>query len=114
MLDKLTPDLERPRYFEGYAETHNWTHKYAIWEFPYMTALILMYNIDVMHQERNMGESIISTCMSFPGKIKDNRKAQQDLAQLCNCPSLEFKVNGGKPHAEKPSGQFLGLIMMSH
>jgi hypothetical protein len=64
-----------------------------------MSALILMHNIDVMHQERNMGESIISTCMGFPGKTKDNRKAQQDLVELCNRPSLELKVNGGKPHA---------------
>jgi hypothetical protein len=37
--------------------------------------------------------------MGFPGKKKDNRKAQQDLAELCNRPSLEFKVNGGKPRA---------------
>jgi hypothetical protein len=61
-----------------------------------MPALILMHNIDVMHQELNMGESIISTCMGFPGKIKDNMKARQDLAELCNCPSLELKVTGGK------------------
>jgi hypothetical protein len=26
-------------------------------------------------------------------------KAQQDLAELCNHPSLELKLNGGKPHA---------------
>jgi hypothetical protein len=76
MLDKVTPDLERPRYFEGYRETHNWTHKCALWEFPYMLELILMHNIDVMHQERNMGESIISACMGFPSKTKDNRKAR--------------------------------------
>jgi hypothetical protein len=63
-----------------------------------MTALILMHNIDVMHQKRNMGESIISTCMGFPGKTKDNGKARQDLVELCNRPSLELKVNGGKPH----------------
>jgi hypothetical protein len=25
MLDKLTSDPERPEYFEGYGETHNWT-----------------------------------------------------------------------------------------
>jgi hypothetical protein len=63
-----------------------------------MSVLILMHNIDVIHQEHNMGESIRSTCMGFPGKKKDNRKAQQDLAELCNRPSLELKVNGGKPH----------------
>jgi hypothetical protein len=41
-----------------------------------MSVLILMHNIDVMHQESNMGESIISTCMGFLGKTKDNRKAR--------------------------------------
>jgi hypothetical protein len=41
-----------------------------------MLSLILMHNIDVMHQERNMGETIISSCMGFPGKTKDNRKTQ--------------------------------------
>jgi hypothetical protein len=64
-----------------------------------MPALILMHNIDVMQQERNMGESIISTCMGFLGKTKDNMKARKDLAELCNRPSLEIKVTGGKPRA---------------
>jgi hypothetical protein len=63
-----------------------------------MSALILMHNIDVMHQECNMGESIISTCMSFSGKTKDNMKAQKDLTELCNYPSLKLKVTSGKPH----------------
>jgi hypothetical protein len=99
MLDKLTPDPKRPSYFEGYGETHNWTHKSTLWELPYMLALILMHNIDVIHQECNMGESIISTCMGFSGKTKDNKKARQDLAELCNRTSLELKVNGGKPRA---------------
>jgi hypothetical protein len=75
MLDKLTPDPERPGYFKGCRDTQNWTHKCALWKLPYMLALILMHNIDVMHQECNMGESIIRTCMSFPGKTKDNKKA---------------------------------------
>jgi hypothetical protein len=64
-----------------------------------MLALILMYNIDVMHQEHNMCESIISTCMGFPDKTKDNMKAQKNLAELCNCSSLELKVKGGKSRA---------------
>jgi hypothetical protein len=98
MLDKLMPNPERSGYFEGYGEMHNWTHKCALWELPYMPVLLLMHNIDVMHQEHSMGESIISTWMGFPSKTKDNRKAQQDLTELCNHPSLELKVTGGKPH----------------
>jgi hypothetical protein len=30
MLDKLTPDPERPGYFDRYKEMYNWTHKYAL------------------------------------------------------------------------------------
>jgi hypothetical protein len=73
MLDKPTPDPERPRYFEGYREMHNWTHKYGLWELPYMPTLILMHNIDVVHQERNMGERIISTCMGLPGNERQHK-----------------------------------------
>jgi hypothetical protein len=58
-----------------------------------------MHNIDVMHQERNVGESILSTCMSFTDKTKDNHKARKDLALICNRPSLELKSHGGKPRA---------------
>jgi hypothetical protein len=58
-----------------------------------------MHNIDVMHQERNIGESILSTCMAFADKIKDNHKARWDLDQLCNRPSFELKSSGGKPRA---------------
>jgi hypothetical protein len=31
-----------------------------------------MHNINVMHEERNFGESILSTCMAFTDKTKDN------------------------------------------
>jgi hypothetical protein len=56
-----------------------------------------MHNIDVMHQEHNIGESILSTYMSFANKIKDNHKARKDLALLYNWQSLELKSHGGKP-----------------
>jgi hypothetical protein len=63
----------------------------ALWELLYAKALILMHNIDVMHQERNVGE------MAFADKTKDNQKARKDLAQLCNQASFELKSSGGKP-----------------
>jgi hypothetical protein len=85
--------------FVGYGKEHNWTHKCALWELPYVKALILIHNIDVMHQECNVGENILSTCMNFVDKTKDNQKTRNDLAQLCNRPSLELKSSGGKPRA---------------
>jgi hypothetical protein len=97
MLDNLFLNKNRDG-FVGYREEHNWINKCALWELPYVKALILMHNIDVMHQEHNVGESILSTCIAFADKIKNNHKARKDLAQLCNRPSLELKSSSGKPH----------------
>jgi hypothetical protein len=85
--------------FVGYGKEHNWTHKCGLWEVLYVKALILMHNIDVMHQECNIGENILSTCMSFTDKTKDNQKKRKDLAQLCNRSTLELSSSGGKPRA---------------
>jgi hypothetical protein len=90
ILDNLVLNKEG-NGFVGYGNDHNWTHKYALWELPYAKALILIHNIDVMHQEHNIGESILSICMSFTDKTKDNHKARKDLALICNRPSLELK-----------------------
>jgi hypothetical protein len=51
-----------------------------------------------MHQEHNVGESILSTCMSFADKTKDNLNARRDLAQICNRPRLEL-TDSGPSHA---------------
>jgi hypothetical protein len=98
MLDNLVLNNEG-NGFVGYENDHNWTHKCALWELLDPEGLILMHNIDVMHQERNIGESILSTCMSFTDKTKDNHKARNDLALICNRPSLELMSHSGKPHA---------------
>jgi hypothetical protein len=58
-----------------------------------------MHNIDIIYQERNVGESILSTCMTFVDKTKNNHKVSKDLTQLCNQPSLQLKSSGGKPRA---------------
>jgi hypothetical protein len=83
MLDNLVLNKEG-NGFVGYGNDHIWTHKCALWDLSCAKALILMHNNDVMHQEHNVGESILRTCMSFVDKIKDNHKARKDLALLCN------------------------------
>jgi hypothetical protein len=98
MLDNLVLN-KGGNGFVGYGNDHNWTHKCTLWELPYAKALILMHNIDVMHQECNVGESILSTCMSFTDKTKGNHKARKDLALIRNRPSLELKSRGGMPRA---------------
>jgi hypothetical protein len=66
--------------FAGFGKDHNWTHIPGLWELHYATALIFMHNIDEMHQECNMAESIISMCLNDKKKTKDNFKARWDLA----------------------------------
>jgi hypothetical protein len=85
--------------FEGYGKEHNWTHKYGLWELPYLKDLILIHNIDVMHQERNVAGSIVMTCMNFSGKSKDNKQVRKCLAMICHWPSLHLSARGTKPQA---------------
>jgi hypothetical protein len=79
--------------FEGYGEKHNWTHKSCLCELPYAKALMLPHNINLMHQERNVVKSIISMCFYITGFSKDNINARKNLANLCNCPLMEPKIN---------------------
>jgi hypothetical protein len=81
MLDNLVLKEDGDE-FVGYGNEHNWTQKCVLWEHPCAKALILMHNIDVMHQEHSVGESILSTCMAFVDKTKDYHKARKDLAAL--------------------------------
>jgi hypothetical protein len=93
---KISDDGEE---FEGYGKEHNWTHKCRFWDLPYLKALILIHNIDVMHQECNVAESIVMTCMNVLEKLKDNKQARKDLAMICHWPSLHLSACGTKPPA---------------
>jgi hypothetical protein len=87
--------------FEGYDKKHNWTHKSYLWKLLYAKTLILPHNIDLMHQERNVAESIISMCFDVTAFSKDNINARIDLATLCNRPSLHPKTNA-KGNLKRP------------
>jgi hypothetical protein len=64
-------------------------------------ALILPHNFDLMHQEHNIAESIISMCFDVTGFSKDNVNVRKDLAAICNRHSLEPKSNA-KGNMKKP------------
>jgi hypothetical protein len=79
--------------FEGYSENPNWSYKSCLWELIYAKALILPHNIDLMHQEWNVAESIMSMCLDVTGFMKDNMNVRKDLVVLCDHSSLEAKPN---------------------
>jgi hypothetical protein len=51
--------------YQEFRVDHNCTHICGLWELPYMSSLILVHNIDVIHQESNVAEALIHTCMHF-------------------------------------------------
>jgi hypothetical protein len=67
--------------------------KSCLLKLPYANALILPHNIDLMHQELNVAESIISMCFDVTSFSKDNINARKNLADLCNRSWMEPKIN---------------------
>jgi hypothetical protein len=116
MLDNVVLNKNGDEFME-YGEEYNWTHKCVLWELPYVEVLILMHNIEVMHQERNVSESILSICMAFMDETKDNNKTRNDLTQFCNRPSLELKSSSGKsraPFCLKPKKRKEAIIWLQN
>jgi hypothetical protein len=67
--------------------------------------LILPHNIDLMHQEHNIAESIISMCLDVTSFSKDNMNAIKDLAALCDRPLPEAKTNA-KENLTRPRAPY--------
>jgi hypothetical protein len=103
MLDELkeSENVE----FEGYGEKHKWTKKICLWELAYAKSLILPNNINLMHQEWNVVESIMGKCLDITDFMKDNMNARKDLAPLCDHPSLEAKTNA-KGNLSRPRAPY--------
>jgi hypothetical protein len=96
MLDELNESENG--VFEGYGENHNMTRKSYLWKLPYAKTLMLPHNIDLMHQELNVEESIMSMRLDVTSFMKDNINARKALDPLCDCPLLEAKTNArGNP-----------------
>jgi hypothetical protein len=76
--------------FMGYGEQHMWTHKSGLTRLLYFDDLLLPHNNDVMHIEKNITEALWATLMDTD-KSKDNPKAREDLATLCDRPNLEMR-----------------------
>ena len=51
-------------------------------QLPYWKILILRHNLDVMHIEKNICDSIVSTLLSINGKSNDNFNSCLDLLAM--------------------------------
>ena len=61
---------------------HNWKKKSIFFQLPYWKTLILRHNLDVMHIEKNICDSIVGTLLSIDGKSKDDMNSRLDLQYM--------------------------------
>jgi hypothetical protein len=58
------------------------SRKVLLWMLPYWKDLLLPYNLDVMHIEKNICEDIPGTLLKILGKTKDTDNARLDLHDM--------------------------------
>ncbi|XP_050255283.1 uncharacterized protein LOC126701217 [Quercus robur] len=58
---------------------YNWRKKSIFFDLPYWKTLLLRHNLDVMHIEKNICDSILGTLLEIKGKTKDGPNARHDL-----------------------------------
>ena len=63
--------------------TNCWKKKSIFFELEYWRYLHVRHNLDVMHIEKNVCESIIGTLLNIPRKTKDGLNSCLDLMNMC-------------------------------
>ncbi|WVZ58442.1 hypothetical protein U9M48_008718 [Paspalum notatum var. saurae] len=86
---------------------HNWRKKSIFFELPYWENLLVRHNLDVMHIEKNICDSILETLLDIEGKTKDNVKARLDMQHLGIRKDQHPLVQNGK-YSLPPSKYSLG------
>ncbi|CAN6713228.1 unnamed protein product [Malus baccata var. baccata] len=115
ILDQLNR-LEFGHFGKGVSNprltTHlNWTHKSMLFELPYWSKLKLRHNLDLMHIEKNVFDTLVGTILDIERKTKDTIEARLDLERMGIRSSLWMKNVGGtlkKGHpffTVKPNGK---------
>ena len=56
--------------------------KVNFFELAYWQHNLLRHNLDVMHIEKNIVDSILGTLLDISGKTKDHAKARYDLKDM--------------------------------
>jgi len=80
-ISKIPKTTDHSRKSSVYGVSHNWTKQSIFWELPYWRHLLIRYNLDVMHIEKNVCERILHTIMDVKGKTKDDINARRDLVK---------------------------------
>ncbi|XP_062016168.1 uncharacterized protein LOC133732598 [Rosa rugosa] len=76
--------------------TGPWRKQSVFFQLPYWKNLLLRHNLDVMHVEKNVTDSVIGTLLGIDGKNKDSLKARLDMVLMGIKHSLHPQPRGGR------------------
>lgn len=79
-----------------------WKKQSILFELPYWKDLLLRHNLDVMHIEKNVTDSVLGTLLATDRKNKDTYNARLDCVHLGIKKGLQPKSDGARP----PSASF--------
>ena len=82
----------------------NWRKKIIFYELSYWAEIELKHNLDVMHIEKNICDSLLGTLMGYPHKSKDTDNARRDLQTLGIRSELHIYEDGNK--LMKPASEY--------
>ncbi|KAL5548417.1 hypothetical protein UlMin_003648 [Ulmus minor] len=82
----------------------NWRKKSIFYELPFWAEIELKHNLDVMHIEKNICDSLLGTLMGDPHKSKDTDNARRDLQNLGIRSKLHLYEDGNK--LMKPAAEY--------
>ena len=63
-------------------KTNIWKKRFIFFDLPYWSDLHVRHCVDIMHVEKNVCDSLISTLLNIKGKTKDGLKCHQDLVEM--------------------------------
>jgi hypothetical protein len=86
---------------------HKWRKKSILFQLPYWKNLLVRHNLDVMHIEKNIYESILGTLLQMPSKSKDGEKARLDMQHMGIQEDQHPLINNGK-YSLPPTLYYLG------
>ena len=67
---------------KDHAEKNIRKKRSVFFDLPYWTKLHVRHCLDVMHVEKNVYDSLISTLLNIKGKTKDGLNCRQDLVDI--------------------------------
>ena len=71
---------------------------------PYWKINLIYHNLDIMHSEKNVIDSIFNTIIDIKDKIRDNAKAKMDTKDIHKYSELDL-VDRGNGRMIKPKAQ---------